>query len=152
MIAPSSRTATTSDVPAWFIEGLNVDLTALLPFEQVAAKMKMKRLWQLEESNRQLEEEIAQKISICSGKLADGVPVFLKVFDDVMQFSVILKVGSRDTAADVERLITEKLKRGVLLSIAIRASKVADFNDENLEQAKRMVAVKEATALLVCAQ
>jgi hypothetical protein len=148
----NTRPATTWGIPQWFLDGLNMDLDGLLPFEQVAARMKLKRLWQLEESNRQIEEEIAQKSASRSGKLPDDLPVFLKLFDDVTQFSVILKVDSRDNAAELERIIAEKLNRGVLLSIATQTSKVADFNDENLEKAKTMVAVKEAMVLSVCAQ
>jgi hypothetical protein len=151
-VASPSTSRTARGVPPWFLETLNSDFDGLLPFELVAAKMKVMRLWRYEESNRQLQEEIAQKGALCSGRLADDVPIFLKLFDDVMQFSVILNVNPTDTAADMERVITEKLKRGVLLSITTPTSKVADFNDENLEQAKRMVALKDAMALLVCAQ
>jgi hypothetical protein len=135
-----------------FIAGLNVDLDRLLPFELVAAKMKLKRLWQVTESNHEIEEEIEQKQVVIAGCLAPGTQVFLKVFDDLRQNSTVLRVDVGQGAADIERILTARLGRDLVLSIETRTNKVAPFNDDNLRDAETRIACKEALALKVCAQ
>jgi hypothetical protein len=147
-----SRAVSPFGVPLSFIAGLNVELDLLMPFEQVAAKMKLKRLWQVTEANHQIEEEIAQKQALISGCLPPGTPVFVKVLDDLTQNSTVLRVDAGEAAADLEHIITAMLRRNVVLSIQTRESKVAPFNDNNLRDAQGIIASKEALALTICAQ
>jgi hypothetical protein len=139
-------------VPLPFITELNVELDRLLPFEVEAAKMKLKRLWQVKEANHQIEQEIQQKQAVIARCLSPGTPVFVKVFDDLLQNSAVLRVNAEQGAADIERMITAQLGRHVVLSIQTRTNKVAPFNHNSLRDAQGRIACKEALALKICAQ
>jgi hypothetical protein len=148
----ASRALRPFGVPLAFLDGLNVDMDRLMPFEQFAAKMKLKRLWQVTEANHQIEEEIAQKEALIAGCLPPDTQVFMKVFDDLTQKCTVLRVNAQQGTADLEGIITAKLGRGVVLSIETRFSKVAPFDDNNLRDAQGRIASKEAVALTICAQ
>jgi hypothetical protein len=147
-----SRAVSPFGVPLPFIAELNVELDRLLPFELVAAKMKLKRLWQVTEANHQIEEEIEQKRTMITGGLPPGTQVFLKVLDDLRQNSTVLRVDSGQRAADIERIIAAKLGRDVVLSIQKRFNQVAPFDDHTLCDAYGRIACKEALALRIFAQ
>jgi hypothetical protein len=146
-----SRAVGSFGVPDAFITGLNVELDQLMPFEQAAAKMKLKRLWQLTEANQQIEEEIAQKQAVISGVLPPDTQVFLKVFDDLTQKYIVLRVSAGQEAADLMRLINAKLGRDAMLSIEMRTGKAAPFNDNSLRDAQARIACKEAIGLALSA-
>jgi hypothetical protein len=89
--------------------------------------------------------------AVISGVLPPDTQVFLKVFDDLTQKYIVLRVSAGQEAADLMRLINAKLGRDAMLSIETRTGKAAPFNDNSLRDAQARIACKEAIALAVSA-
>ena len=134
-------------------ESLNIDISHLLPFEQAASTMKLKRIWAMKENNDKLEEKVAILAGLLEGscELPADTPLLMKVFDDATKTTKILKVSSSNTAQEIGEMITGLLKRPAVLSIQVNGTNKGNLSDDTLRDAHRSILRGETRRLTVSA-
>jgi hypothetical protein len=132
---------------------IGIDVSKMAPFEQVAIKMKLKRLQQLSEQNRKLEDEIFKLHGILEGTavIPPNTPLLVKIFDDLNKETTILRISSSDSADKVETSILDTLGRFALLFIQAHGGANMEFNDENLQKEQQALGMGEESAMVVLA-
>jgi hypothetical protein len=132
---------------------IGIDLGKMAPFEQMAVKMKLKRLSQLEEQNQKLEELIYKRHGMLEGTdmIPPDTPLLVKLFDDINKETTILRITSSDTADQVTAAVAAAIGRYCLLSIQTKKGRKAELTDENLQVAQKYMAMNDEPALFVLA-
>jgi hypothetical protein len=136
-----------------FLARIGIDLSKMAPFEQVALKMKIKRLQVLEEQNRKLNDEIFKLHGILEGTsvIPPDTPLLVKVFDDVNKDTKILRISSSDSADAVSDSIAEAIDRFGLFLIQTPTGKKLELNDDNLQQEQQTLGMGEESAMVILA-
>jgi hypothetical protein len=134
-------------------EGLGIDIRKMAQFEQIALKMKLKRLQQLFDQNEQLEAEEfrLQASKRASVQIPPHSRILVKIIDERSHKTVIHKVSSSDGAAAVAGSLSKVIGRKANLAIQIEKGKRAELNDENLQREYERVWAAETSALVIIA-
>jgi hypothetical protein len=100
-----------------FFASIGVDLSALTPMEQTAAKMKARRLMQLSDENSQLEVTVQQKSLQVGGAIPANASYFVKVIDEVSDEIQIIRVTTSSTVDELSAVIGRRIQRDAELML-----------------------------------
>ena len=139
--------------PMKVFESLNIDISKLLPVEQAAAKMRVRRIWVMKDQNDKLEETVNKMAGMLHGKceLPPNTPLLLKVFDDATKTTKILKANSSNTAREIEIIVKSFLRRAAVFSLQTKINQKGDLTDANLDEARKSIFYGELRSLIVIA-
>jgi hypothetical protein len=131
---------------------LGINLEKMTPGEQMAMKMKLKRVLGHAQENRKLEEEVFRLHGILEGTslIPPNTPLLVKIFDDINKETTILRISSSDSADKVADSITDAIGRFGLLLITSHGKNL-ELNDENLQQEQQALGMGEASAMVILA-
>jgi hypothetical protein len=125
----------------------------MAPFEQVAIKMKLRRLQQLEEQNKKLDEEIFKLHGILEGTtvIPPNTPLLVKIFDDINKETTILRISSSDSADTVSNSVADAIGRFGLFLMQTSSGKNLELNDANLQNEEQALGMGEESAMVILA-
>ncbi|KAH0801887.1 Kelch motif family protein [Histomonas meleagridis] len=120
---------------------LNIDASKMIPFEEVAARRKLRRLWAMYIENEELEREIEwyNMILTKKGKLPKGTNLILKIFDDVNQSTKIKFITSDNNVDEIRKIVLDEIQRDAVLYLNTGQTKRKELSQKSLEEAHRSI-------------
>ncbi|EAX95488.1 Kelch motif family protein [Trichomonas vaginalis G3] len=125
-----------------FYRELGIDVSSLNIFEQNATKIKSSKLWQKSYENNELSGKVAKLENLLTGNSdpPEGMTFLVKVFDDNMRTSKIMRISTATKLDDVLAKVDEILqKNDAILTIAIGKGRTQPLSQESLYDAMRNV-------------